>query len=35
MLLDKIKRAGDIKKINPADYQELAKEIRTFLFEKI
>lgn len=35
MLLDKIKSAGDIKKINPADYQELAQEIRTFLIEKI
>lgn len=35
MLLDKIKSAGDIKKINPADYQELAEEIRTFLIEKI
>ena len=35
MLLDKIKSAGDIKKTNPADYQELAQEIRTFLIEKI
>ncbi|MGN0381489.1 MAG: 1-deoxy-D-xylulose-5-phosphate synthase [Suilimivivens sp.] len=35
MLLDKIKSAGDIKKINPADYPELAQEIRTFLIEKI
>ena len=35
MLLYKIKSAGDIKKINPADYPELAQEIRTFLIEKI
>ena len=35
MLLDKIKGVGDIKKINPQDYPELAQEIRYFLIEKI
>lgn len=35
MLLDNIKSANDIKNINPADYQELAQEIREFLIEKI
>ena len=35
MLLDKIKGVGDIKKINPQDYPELAQEIRDFLIEKI
>ena len=35
MLLDKIKKVGDIKELNPAEYQELAQEIREFLIEKI
>ena len=35
MLLDDIKGVGDIKNIDPADYQELAQEIRDFLIEKI
>lgn len=35
MLLDKIKKANDIKKINPEDYNVLAQEIRDFLIEKI
>ena len=35
MLLDKIKKANDIKQINPEDYNVLAQEIRDFLIEKI
>ena len=35
MLLDSIKGAGDIKHIDPADYQALAQEIREFLIDKI
>ncbi len=35
MLLDKIKGVGDIKNINPSEYQELAQEIRSFLIDKI
>ncbi len=35
MLLDKITKANDIKKINPEDYDVLAQEIRDFLIEKI
>ncbi len=35
MLLDSIKGVGDIKNIEPADYQDLAKEIREFLIDKI
>lgn len=35
MLLDSIKGVGDIKYIDPADYQELAQEIREFLIDKI
>ncbi|MDD3368431.1 MAG: 1-deoxy-D-xylulose-5-phosphate synthase [Lachnospiraceae bacterium] len=35
MLLDQIKQAGDIKKIDPKDYDELASQIRQFLIEKI
>ena len=31
MLLDKIERANDIKKIDKSDYGELAEEIRQFL----
>lgn len=35
MVLEKINQAGDIKKIPPEDYEQLAKEIREFLVEKI
>lgn len=35
MILDKIKEANDIYKVDPSDYEELAKEIRDFLVEKI
>src|SRR5574344_738769 len=35
MLLDKINKPNDIKKIAPEDYQALAEEIRQFLIEKI
>lgn len=35
MLLDKIKKANDIKQIHPEDYNVLAQEIRDFLIEKI
>ena len=31
MLLDKIEKANDIKKIDKSDYGELAEEIRQFL----
>ena len=35
MLLESIKQANDIKKINRADYDQLAQEIRDFLIQKI
>ncbi len=35
MLLEQINEANDIKKIDVADYEKLAEEIRTFLIEKI
>ena len=35
MLLEQIKSANDIKNINPADYEELAEEIRQFLIQSI
>lgn len=35
MVLDKIKKANDIKKIDPSEYTRLAEEIRQFLIEKI
>ena len=35
MLLEKIEKANDIKKIDRQDYAELAQEIRQFLIEKI
>lgn len=35
MLLDKIEKANDIKKIEAKDYPQLAQEIRQFLIEKI
>lgn len=35
MLLEKINEPNDIKKLNTADYDVLAKEIREFLIEKI
>ncbi len=35
MLLEQINEANDIKKIDAADYEKLAGEIRTFLIEKI
>ncbi len=34
-ILDSIKEAGDIKNVDPADYRELAKEIRTFLVNNV
>lgn len=34
MLLDSIKGVGDIKYIDPDDYQDLAQEIREFLIDK-
>ena len=35
MILDNIKQANDIKNIDPKDYEELAREIRRFLVEKV
>ena len=35
MILDNIKEANDIYKVDPSDYDELAQEIRDFLVEKI
>lgn len=35
MILDEINMPGDIKKIDPSEYDELADEIRKFLIEKI
>ena len=35
MLLDQIKGVGDIKYVDPGDYQDLAQEIREFLIDKI
>ena len=35
MILEKIKDPNDIKKISPAEYDELAAEIREFLIQKI
>ena len=35
MLLDRIEKANDIKKIEAKDYPQLAQEIRQFLIEKI
>ena len=35
MILDKLKNANDIKKVDPKDYEELAREIRRFLVEKV
>lgn len=34
-ILDEINQANDIKKISPADYKKLAKEIRRFLVDNI
>ena len=34
-ILDEINKTGDIKNIDPADYKELAKEIRTFLVNNV
>lgn len=34
MVLDKINKPNDIKKINPSQYEELAADIRQFLVEK-
>lgn len=33
MILDKIKKSGDIRKLKPEEYDTLAEEIRTFLIE--
>ncbi len=35
MILEKIEKVNDIKKVNPKDYSLLAEEIRQFLIEKI
>ncbi len=35
MILEKINRPNDIKKLNPIEYNKLAEEIRTFLIDKI
>ena len=35
MILDRIKKSNDIKKIKPDEYALLAQEIRTFLIKKI
>ena len=35
MLLDRIERENDIKKLKPQELEELAGEIRQFLIEKI
>lgn len=35
MILDRINKANDIKNINPEEYDELAREIRRFLVEKV
>lgn len=35
MVLDKINKPNDIKKISPREYKQLASEIRKFLIEKI
>ncbi|MCR5829962.1 MAG: 1-deoxy-D-xylulose-5-phosphate synthase [Lachnospiraceae bacterium] len=34
-ILDKINAVGDIKKVDPSDYKELAKEIRNFLVNNV
>ena len=35
MFLEKIKKANDIKDIDPQDYDALAQEIREFLIQSI
>ena len=35
MILEKINKPNDIKKVKPSDYQLLASEIRSFLLDKI
>ncbi len=35
MILDKINEPNDIKKLNPKEYEPLAREIRRFLVEKV
>ena len=35
MILDRIKEAGDIKNIDPKEYDALAQEIRDFLIQTI
>lgn len=35
MILDKINQAGDIRKLQESEYEELAREIRRFLIKKI
>ena len=35
MILEKIEKPNDIKKIAPIEYNELASEIRSFLIENI
>ena len=34
-ILDSINEVGDIKKVDPADYKELAKDIRSFLVNNV
>lgn len=35
ILVEKIKKANDIKNVNPSDYKQLASEIRRFLLSKV
>lgn len=35
MILDRIQKANDIKQIKPEEYEELAREIRRFLVDKV
>lgn len=35
MILERIKKTNDIKQVSPADYDQLAQEIRDFLIQKI
>ena len=35
MILDKINKPNDIKRIDPEEYEQLAQEIRQFLIDSI
>ena len=35
MILDRIQKPNDIKNIKPEEYEELAREIRRFLVDKV